>query len=264
MGVWLAVGVVALFCWVMIKFTGKAPKHSQPTMADDQKDIAQVRITLSSSAPPAVASRAPISLPDEPYDYLIDYGDFGGTPTRRKIRVVEIEGGRGAVYIRAFCLMRQAERTFRADRISAAVTSDGEIIDDPEAHFFQLLPEHQRPDPDHDAVMARARGGLDLLIWIANADRQISIDEKEELLAFIEMRKGIAGKGYADLGWSRAKATRYIDEARPTLATASGYLARISRTGKEYALVKTSAEAVSVFGAEAGRRRYRQLFPARG
>jgi WYL domain len=193
-------------------------------------------------------------------DYEIEYADVDGVVTQRSIQLVAVEGTVGATYIRAFCRLRHAERTFRADRILRARSPSTGIIDDPETHFFQMLPEDERPDADHAAVMSRVMGGLDVLVWIANADREITMDEKEALLDFISVRNGIAGQKYAAIPWSKAKATLYIEMARPTLATCSTYLGRLSRTGKEYALTKRYAEIVAGFGGAAGAKRYRQLF----
>lgn len=202
-------------------------------------------------------SGPPIS-PELEYD--IEYGDADGVVTARRIRLIAVESGDYATYVRAYCRVRNSERTFRADRILSATWLSGPTtIADPEAHFFDLLPEEARPDPDHNAVMARVRPGLDVLIWIANADRQISADEQEALIDFIGERNGLAGEAYAAVPWSRAKATIYIDSARPTLASCSGILSKISKTGREFRLLKEYGGRIAEFGGEAGERRRKQL-----
>ena len=54
----------------------------------------------------------------------ITYLDAEGNQTSRRITPLEIQEAGGAVYLVAFCHLRQAERNFRLDRISTVVIVD--------------------------------------------------------------------------------------------------------------------------------------------
>lgn len=196
-----------------------------------------------------------------PGAYDIEYTDADGVVTTRTIDVISVSMSAGAVYIRAFCRLRAGERTFRADRILAASRAPaGEPIQGIERHFFLMAPEDARPDPDHDSVMARVRSGLDILIWIARSDREISSDEEEKLLEYVGERNGLAGRKFAEVPWSRTKAAGYIDGARPTFATSIGALAKMSRTGREHALLTKYAGRIAASGGAGAENRRAQLF----
>lgn len=183
--------------------------------------------------------------------------------SERWIVVSAVEAAPHATYIRALCRMRGEERTFRADRILMARRKDGNTLQEiaePEPHFLSLVPDEKRPDADHDAVMSRARAGLDALIWIAMADGEISIDEKEILLDYIGERNGMAGKRFADVPWSRAKATAYIDSAKPTFTLAAGGMARMTRSGRGYAMARRYGVRMAECGGDGGTHRFAQIF----
>jgi predicted DNA-binding transcriptional regulator YafY len=73
---------------------------------------------------------------------LLSYRDTAGASTERhvipKTVVYTLVGGRPARgRVAAFCMSRQAMRSFRFDRIEqAAIAETGEIIDDVEAHLL--------------------------------------------------------------------------------------------------------------------------------
>jgi predicted DNA-binding transcriptional regulator YafY len=48
---------------------------------------------------------------------VIKYVDAAGNPTTRKILLKEVAAQRDYIYLVAYCYARQAERTFRLDRI---------------------------------------------------------------------------------------------------------------------------------------------------
>jgi hypothetical protein len=198
---------------------------------------------------------------DDERDYDIEYGDVDGVVTNRRIKVLDLEGSGGVVYLRAVCSLRNAERTFRADRIlSARSGRTGERFHDPLGHFRSQFIDLHLKDPDHEAVMARVRGGLNLLIWIAMADREISSDEQEILVEFIAARNALAGTKYASIAWNRARAARYIDQSRPTFSVAAGYLAGISKTGREWRMIDEYSIKVAAVGGLSSENRRRQLF----
>lgn len=191
---------------------------------------------------------------------IIEYADADGVITTREIEIRSVELSSEALYVNAFCNLRGAERTFRVDRIlSARKSATGPKIRDVEAYIVDFLPEHQLPDPRHDALMNRVAPTLSVLVWIAYADRQISVEELEILLSFIVERSGEASGD----AWNRAKASLWIEDARPTFASASGALAKINRSGKVFTLVEKYASLVAEAGGVASENRRRQLFGSR-
>lgn len=76
-----------------------------------------------------------------PVTATIEYEDARGNPTRRLVDIWDILESNGVTYLETYCHKREGERTFRADRITCFITSDGEIID-PEA-FLSGLPVHR-------------------------------------------------------------------------------------------------------------------------
>lgn len=218
---------------------------------DDDKEFNECPDTDESVTPPGVY----------PKRYEVEYADANGVVTTRTIDVWSVTAEPHAIYIEVWCHMASDWRTFRADRILKAwQAGSDEPIDDVEEHFYNLLPEEDRPDPDHDAVMSRVAPGLGLLVWIANADREITADETAILLAFIDERNGLAGAKFAQIPWNKVKASVWIDRARPTLNSSAGVLRKISRTGREYAMIRRYAEQLANEGGSSAQNRMRQLF----
>ncbi len=250
-----------LFIWYS---SGKSKEIGQtPPLAKDGfqggREQPQSRIEVDRRTPPPTKAELPKS--DDERDYDIEYGDVDGVVTTRRIKVLDLEGSAEVVYLRAVCSLRNAERTFRADRIlSARSAMSGQRIHDPVGHFRSQFVDLHQKDPDHEAVMARVRGGLNLLIWIAMADREISSDEQEILLEFIAARNALAGAKYASIAWNRARAARYIDQSRPTFSVAAGFLAGISKTGREWRMIDEFSIKVAGVGGISSENRRRQLF----
>lgn len=107
--------------------------------------------------------------------------------------------------------------------------------------------------------MARVRPGLSALVWVAMADRDISTEEMEILLAYIADRNAIGGARFAAVQWDRAKATAQIDQMRPTLADALAAVARMSPTGKDFALQREYLAKLVAVGGAASERRAKQV-----
>jgi len=193
--------------------------------------------------------------------YDIEYADADGVITKRTIDVRDVAAKPWAMYITAWCHTKRSERTFRADRILAARQSGRTSpIHDIEQHFYAYVPEEDLPDPDHDAVMSRVQSGLDVLVWIAMADREITVDEEAILMEFIEERNVLAGAKFADAPWSKNKASILISTLRPTFNTAMGALGKISKTGRQYTLLKRYAHQIADTGGQLAQNRMRKLF----
>jgi len=197
--------------------------------------------------------------PSKRYD--IEYADVDGVFTSRTIDVREVSIQPWATYITAWCHTRRSERTFRTDRIlSARQVGSTTSIRDIEQHFRAYVPEEDLPDPDHDAVMSRVKSDLGILVWIAMADREITVDEEAILMDFIEERNCLAGARFADVPWSKNKASVLIHTLRPTFNTAMGKLGKTSQTGRVYHLLKRYAERLAEEGGQSAQKRVKQLF----
>jgi len=193
--------------------------------------------------------------------YDIEYADFDGVITKRIIDVRDVSAKPWPIYITAWCHTRRSERTFRADRIlSARHTGCATPIHDVEQHFYAYIPEQELPDPEHDAVMSRVQRGLGVLVWIAMADREITVDEEAILMDFIEERNGLGGAKFAAVPWSRNKASVLVSTLRPTFNSAAGALGKISQTGREYALLRRYAHQLADAGGQSAQHRMKQLF----
>jgi hypothetical protein len=192
--------------------------------------------------------------------YDIEYGDHDGVITKRKISVTGVSATDVAVYVRAYCHLRDDERTFRAERMLEASKVGGSKISDPEIHFMDFVPANKRPDPEHDSVMKRVGSSLNCLIWIARADREITSDEAETLIAFINERNKISGTRASSMRWDANKAATFILDARPTLASASAAISRMSPAGRDYALIRTFSDKLVALGGAPSERRRSQLF----
>jgi hypothetical protein len=212
----------------------------------------------SSAAPAAPVAVAPLTAG---MNYRMEYGDVDGVVTDRLVRVQGAALEYGLGYLRAYCHLRGAQRTFRGDRILALREDGGAMVARPAEAVAQLARLMGEKDPEHDRVMSRVRGGLNALIWIAQSDRDVTVDEAEILMDFIAARNGLAGAAYATVPWRQDRAAAYIDDARPTFATAMGALAKMSRSGKEFKLMEDFAERLVACGGAGAANRRRQLFP---
>lgn len=198
-----------------------------------------------------------------PGAYKIEYADASGEITQRAITVRHVEAGSGSPQVVAHCHLRGDQRNFRADRILTLHAPDGSIISDPVGHFAVMAEQPVLPSPEHEAVMRRARPGLEVLLWIARADRELSESEIGTALAYVVSRSGLTQSTSAE-GLDRAAARVQIEAMRPTFDSAVGALARMAKRGSEYALVLRSARAIvgaSEAGATPAAKRFARLFP---
>lgn len=68
----------------------------------------------------------------EGQSFIIEYVDAGGNPSTRRITVWDIQEGRGGMpLLYAYCHERNAERSFRVDRIQNIVDLDGVVHEAP-------------------------------------------------------------------------------------------------------------------------------------
>ncbi|HZX85903.1 MAG TPA: WYL domain-containing protein [Reyranella sp.] len=268
---WISFIAIVALVWGVAYFSRKGcavrRRDESLTRAVADLDARNARKKGQSAAPPfriTIETRT-VSTPPSPPRWLddadsdqfhISYGDADGVVTDRRIKLLEVENNGSAIYLRALCALRNAERNFRADRIIHARQIVGNrLIADPETYFAERVPAHRRPDPAHESVMRRVMPSLQALIWIARADREIAGDEMDLLLDFIDARNRIGGPKFASIAWNRNRAVIEIDQVRPTLATAAGATVGMAPTGREAALVMEYATRLGIVGGVASERR---------
>lgn len=184
----------------------------------------------------------------------IEYADGDGVVTKRVIRVNSVEDARYFAYLHAYCYLADDVRTFRSDRIlSMTDHRTGDRIADPTVYFLSP-PQRASSDPAHVKVMARAKGGLIVLIWIARAEPRLDADTYEVLFGYIEDRLALGGAKAMEATWDRGVAWQAFDDLRPNFDNVAGALARIPTSGKEPALV---SDYISRLAAMSDKRRKR-------
>lgn len=102
-----------------------------PLLPPEDAELAR-RTAAKLGAALGVTERQPLSVTAEPEDSRIpgvvsaieaarvlafEYRDASGAATSRRVAPIELSQGSGTWYLRAFCLDRRAERTFRVDQM---------------------------------------------------------------------------------------------------------------------------------------------------
>lgn len=81
------------------------------------------------------SSSVPPPVPGDVFD--ISYADANGSASDREIEFKSASNKKGHTYLNAYCLTRNAFRTFRADRIDFCFhTGVGRSVSDPETYFL--------------------------------------------------------------------------------------------------------------------------------
>jgi hypothetical protein len=76
--------------------------------------------------------------------FFIEYVDEFGIVAERRIDIVSVIKKDWAVYIVAFCHLRQEQRIFRGNHIMGMTSVSGKRIDDPQFYFVERLQRHAR------------------------------------------------------------------------------------------------------------------------
>jgi hypothetical protein len=194
-----------------------------------------------------------------PASFWIAYRDGSAAPTQRRIEVEGFSDFDGRIYLEAWCHLRRAMRSFRADRV-AEMTSvqTGEVISDVQAYVPALRRMLFDPGPDYGSVMGKAKPGLLPLIWIARADRDLSDDEMDILAEYVVVRDGLHRKRSAPADFNGLTVRKWIENARPTLDEAAGALAQMKAGGGERQLVQKFGQQLAVLD-DAAAKRFRKL-----
>lgn len=107
----------------------------------------------------------------------IEYSDGAGSVTRREIRLMKYGPWEGGALLWAFCRLRQANRTFRTDRIISCTDIDtGEVIDDLENWLDDKY--HQSPDRAIERIIESAWDALRILYYVSKADGRLTQKER--------------------------------------------------------------------------------------
>jgi len=110
-------------------------------------------------------------------DLRIDYRDGVGSSSTRNIRLMKYGAWEGGAILWAYCHLRQANRTFRTDRIiSCTDLNSGEIIENLEA----WLDEKYQASPEHalEKIVETAWDALRVLYYVGKADGRLTQKER--------------------------------------------------------------------------------------
>jgi len=115
---------------------------------------------------------------------LIDYCDAKGDKTRRGVSVRQFDNDLYGGMVIGHCLLRNATRTFRFDRIKACVDMEtGEVVDDIKSYLNDLY--EKSPDRLTDLLVSDYIDILKVLYFIAKADGQYMASEKKVIADYL-------------------------------------------------------------------------------
>lgn len=107
----------------------------------------------------------------------IDYRDGAGSLTKRDIRLMKYGAWEGGAILWAYCHLRQANRTFRTDRILSCTDLDtGEVISSLETWLdskYQASPERAI-----EKIVDTAWDALRVLLYVSKADGRLTQKER--------------------------------------------------------------------------------------
>ncbi len=147
----------------------------------------------------------------EKYDYhaegqtfAIEYLDSKGEPSTRVITVWKIdESSSGGLLLKAWCHLRDQQRSFRIDRIRAVIDVDGEIHEPPNhflaealgipANLFRAEREPSETAQKRRLIREIIRRPTTLLSLLAKADYHWDANEMDVALRYVDLICGDAG-----------------------------------------------------------------------
>lgn len=167
--------------------------------------------------------------------YLMDYVSGDGEITSRVFKLNRVFDNLQHIILEGFCYLRNEERTLRADRVlRLSRHEDGSKIANPQRYFRGFIRTAELDETGHEATMRRARSGLDLLVWIANADNGLTEEEIDVLIDYIDARARTAPESGA---WNRDAARHWVRWHRVTENQALGVASKVPKNGKEMPLI---------------------------
>ncbi|MGR3315889.1 tellurite resistance TerB family protein [Roseovarius indicus] len=179
------------------------------------------------------------------------YKDANGHVSRRTISAMDFVEERDCVYLRGVCHLRNAYRSFRADRIVEIITADGEVLE-PIAFWKQIgisqvlisriltppttksakpkaprRPVVTETTPDSPGMVQRrlVRHQVRLLAALSRSDGNMRPEEIDEILEFICIECDDAGIGFEETDLAALRA--YVGRLRPTSDKVEESLAKL-------------------------------------
>jgi hypothetical protein len=190
-------------------------------------------VSVRPQSPPVLVVQEAGSDDDEPLDNLfceIEYEDSQGTLTRRPVTFMTLSRKHAYPCIVAVCHLRRALRTFRADRIRAIITADGEVFDG-QSFLVQVMKLDLRAKGPGASPMGQSQpqfrrmiaAPLAILVSCGKADGHFHVDEVDRVMSWAEreaMHLHRAGLIEADLTLEEADTLgRSIAMLRPQAKT---------------------------------------------
>jgi len=111
----------------------------------------------------------------------IEYRDGAGSFTKRNIRLMKYGAWDGGAILWAYCHLRNANRTFRTDRIISCVDLDtGEVIDNLETWLDSKYQDS--PDRAIEKIIETAWDAIRVLFYVSKADGRLTQKERSILI----------------------------------------------------------------------------------
>lgn len=111
----------------------------------------------------------------------IEYRDGAGSLTKRDIRLMKYGPWEGGAILWAYCHLRQANRTFRTDRVISSVDLDtGEVIGNLEAWLDAKYQDS--PDRAIEKIIETTWDAVRVLFYISKADGRLTQKERSILI----------------------------------------------------------------------------------
>lgn len=156
------------------------PFHPIPGLTEGGEDDAEVALTLAGLQ---AADLEGVTIG------FIYRGSDGGTSSRRVVCRTLLQKS-GVVYIQAHCLLRNAPRSFRMDRIEALFSySTGEVIEDVDGFFAPFMKRPSDLASSRDIASFDAiEHGLKVLMFLAMADGSVHPRERDIIYSYAAER----------------------------------------------------------------------------
>lgn len=130
----------------------------------------------------------------------IHYRDAQGQETNRRIECHKFRVHANSVTLAAYCYERDAERTFRVDRIAQIIDlNTGEVFEDAMVYLTRFancaaLPDGllagKRASPGQRRAMTKSRDGIRILVFLARCDGEYHSKERAAIADYIRARCG--------------------------------------------------------------------------
>ncbi len=143
----------------------------------------------------------------------IDYVDASGAKSNRRVLVEKLYSEGNFLYLAGFCLLRQEQRTFRADRIQdLRLPPSWREVSDPVSFLMAYLPAEKQikktnwqsfvEDSERYARLYETRKaanhGLRVLAFVARSDGSIADTERSVVYSYVRNAAALVGEELSD------------------------------------------------------------------